>query len=63
MSKLIEELREYVTNGFGVFTLDQQESAELLAHIERLEQQLKQCRELMGCNDPGNARAIFGDAG
>lgn len=44
-------------------SLSKERALALLAHIERLERQLKQCLEIMECNDPGNARAIFGDAG
>lgn len=30
--------------------------------IEGMEQQLRRCREVMECNDPGNARTLFGPA-
>lgn len=30
--------------------------------IEGLEQQLRRCQEIMECNDPGNARDLFGPA-
>lgn len=62
MTDIVERLDRYATTRSKYLNQNHRAAMAIAsAMLRKMERQLKECAEVMACNDPGNYQDIFGD--